>query len=210
MTVTEPAPERTATSFDLDIEGMTCAACAARVEKALNRLPGAAATVNFAAERATVRGIEDPAQAVAAVERAGYRAQPVGEDHTRSRTAAFDRISSLRRRLTIAALLTVPLMDATIVLALVPGLRFPGWEWACVLLAIPIVTWAAAPFHRATWNNLRHRTVTMDTLVSLGIAVAFGWAVASIRGAATAAGDGSGSAWHPVARKRSTSTWPPA
>ncbi|MEU5155155.1 heavy metal translocating P-type ATPase [Glycomyces sp. NPDC021274] len=180
MTVTEPAPERTANSFDLDIEGMTCAACAGRVEKALNRVPGAAATVNFAAERATVTGIEDAAQAVAAVERAGYRAQPVGADHGRSRAAAFDRIRSLRRRLTIAALLTVPLMDATIILALVPGLRFPGWEWACVLLAVPIVTWAAAPFHRATWNNLRHGTVTMDTLVSLGIAVAFGWAVASI------------------------------
>ena len=180
MTVTEPAPERTANSFDLDIDGMTCAACAGRVEKALNRLPGAAATVNFAAERATVIGVEDAAHAVAAIERAGYRARPVDGDQGRSRTAAFDRISSLRRRLTIAALLTVPLMDATIVLALVPGLRFPGWEWACVLLAVPIVTWAAAPFHRATWNNLGHGTVTMDTLVSLGIAVAFGWAVASI------------------------------
>ncbi|MDN3239148.1 heavy metal translocating P-type ATPase [Glycomyces tritici] len=180
MTVTETAPERTATSFDLDIEGMTCAACAGRVEKALNRLPGVTATVNFAAERATITGVADATQAVAAVERAGYRAQPVGADQGRSRTVAFDRISSLRRRLTVAALLTVPLMDATIVLALVPGLRFPGWEWACVLLAVPIVTWAAAPFHRATWNNLRHGAVTMDTLVSLGIAVAFGWAVASI------------------------------
>src|SRR5699024_5953523 len=87
------------------------------------------------------------------------------------------RITSLRRRLVLAALLTVPLMDITIVLALVPGWRFPGWEAVSVLLALPIVTWAAWPFHRTTWRNLRHGAVSMDTLVSLGITVSFGWAV---------------------------------
>nr|WP_231979396.1 hypothetical protein [Tessaracoccus coleopterorum] len=89
-------------------------------------------------------------------------------------------ITSLRRRLITAAALAIPLMDITIVLALSPQWRFPGWELVCLLLALPIVTWCAWPFHKATLRNLRHGAVSMDTLVSLGIVASFGWAVATL------------------------------
>ncbi|QPZ37974.1 heavy metal translocating P-type ATPase [Paramicrobacterium chengjingii] len=170
-------------ALDLDISGMTCAACARRVERTLNKLDGASATVNYATERARVHGIgeADAAQAIARVEKAGYGAHVHDDsDDTWSKRATENRITSLRRRLVVSALLTVPLMDITIVLALVPGWRFPGWELVCVLAALPIVTWAAWPFHRATLRNLRHGSVSMDTLVSLGIAASFGWAVLSL------------------------------
>ena len=157
---------------ELSIGGMTCAACAGRVERALGKLDGVTASVNFATERAVVTGLapSDADQAVAAVKKAGYEASVrVDGDDEWSRRAAVDRVTSLRRRLLVSAILTVPLMDITLVLALVPGLRFPGWELLCVLLSLPVVTWAAWPFHRATARNLRHGSVTMDTLVSLGI-----------------------------------------
>ncbi|WP_091030015.1 heavy metal translocating P-type ATPase [Microbacterium oxydans] len=169
--------------LELDVSGMTCAACAGRVERALNKLDGVTATVNYATERAVLTGIstEESARAIAQIESAGYGAHlRDGSDDAWSQRATEFRISSLRRRLAVAALLTVPLMDITLVLALVPGWRFPGWEWVCVLLALPIVTWAAWPFHRATFRNLRHGMVSMDTLVSLGIAASFGWAVATL------------------------------
>lgn len=168
---------------ELDISGMTCAACAARVERALHRIDGVSASVNYATERALITGLREGGTDVAlrAVEKAGYGARVRdGADDAWSRRATEVRITSLRRRLVLAALLTVPLMDATIVLALVPGWRFPGWEWACVLLALPIVTWAAWPFHSATVRNLRQGAASMDTLVSLGIAVSFGWAVVTL------------------------------
>lgn len=192
--VLELPGQRVAAPVELDISGMTCAACARRVEQALQRMDGVTASVNYATERALVSGLPDreiPA-AVAVVEKAGYGARLHDDaDDTWSRRATEVRIASLRRRLIVAALLTVPLMDATIVLALVPGWRFPGWEWACVVLALPIVTWAAWPFHRATARNLRHGTVSMDTLVSLGIATSFGWAVITLlTGVST--GDGGG------------------
>lgn len=193
--VLELPEHRVTAPVELDITGMTCAACARRVERALQRLDGVAATVNYATERALVSGLDDGdvAAAVAAVEKAGYGARPHDDaDDTWSRRATEVRIASLRRRLVLAALLTVPLMDATIVLALVPGWRFPGWEWACVLLALPIVTWAAWPFHRATVRNLRHGSVSMDTLVSLGIATSFGWAVITLL---TGAGSGDGAGY---------------
>jgi Cu+-exporting ATPase len=163
---------------DIDITGMTCTACARRVEKSLNRIDGATAWVNFATERARVTGLDDPEVALAAVKKAGYGAQVhrPGDDAW-SQRAAEVRLSSLRRRLILATVLTVPLMDATIALALVEAWRFPGWEWVCVLVALPIVTWAAWPFHRSAWKNLVNRTTNMDTLVSLGIIAAFGWAV---------------------------------
>lgn len=164
--------------IDIDITGMTCTACARRVEKSLNRIDGATAWVNFATERARVTGLDDPEAALAAVKKAGYGAQlhKPGDDAW-SQRAAEVRLSSLRRRLILATVLTVPLMDATIALALVEAWRFPGWEWVCVLVALPIVTWAAWPFHRSAWKNLVNRTTNMDTLVSLGITAAFGWAV---------------------------------
>jgi P-type Cu+ transporter len=178
---------------ELSIGGMTCAACAGRVERALGKLDGVTASVNFATERAVVTGLapEQADQAVAAVKKAGYEASVrVDGDDEWSRRAAVDRVTSLRRRLLVSAILTVPLMDITLVLALVPGLRFPGWELLCVLLSLPVVTWAAWPFHRATARNLRHGSVTMDTLVSLGILASFGWAVATIL-----MGEGGSSYW---------------
>ncbi|MFD1722789.1 heavy metal translocating P-type ATPase [Amnibacterium endophyticum] len=175
---------------ELDVVGMTCSACANAVERKLNRLPGVAATVNFATERATVTGLAgDTALGIQAVERAGYRAAVhVPGDDEWTRRATGDRIDSLRRRLTVSALLAVPLCDLTILLALVPSWRFPGWQLLCVLLAVPIVTWAAWPFHRATLRNLRTGSLSMDTLVSLGAVVSFAWAVVVLVGGPSAAG----------------------
>lgn len=182
MTQLEAPPEALPT-FDLNISGMTCAACAGRVERALNKIDGAHATVNYATERATITGLspEASASAISAVTKAGYGAAMRAEvDDEWSRRSTETRISSLRRRLIVSAVLTIPLMDLTIILALVPSLRFPFWELLCVLLAIPIVFWAAYPFHKATVRNLRHGMVSMDTLVSLGILASFGWAVVTI------------------------------
>ncbi|MGO2049914.1 MAG: heavy metal translocating P-type ATPase, partial [Microbacterium sp.] len=182
MTTTDTAPAVLA-PVELDISGMTCAACAGRVERALGKLDGVTASVNYATERAIVSGLADTEvdTAIRQVENAGYGAHlRDGSDDAWSARATEVRISSLRRRLAVSALLTVPLMDITIVLALVPGWRFPGWEWVCVLMALPIVTWAAWPFHRATLRNLRHGAVSMDTLVSLGIAASFGWAILTL------------------------------
>jgi Cu+-exporting ATPase len=164
---------------ELDISGMTCAACAARIEKRLNKLPDVRATVNYATERAVVLGL-DPASAdvaVKAVEAAGYGARPVAEGEAPD--GYSDRVSMLRNRLLVAALLTVPLGDAAIVLALSPHLRFPGWQWVLIVCALPVVFWCAWPFHRAAWRNLRHGATSMDTLVSLGVLAAFGWSVVS-------------------------------
>jgi len=175
---------------EFDIAGMTCSACANRIERKLNRIDGVTASVNFATERATVVGLGgDVAGAVTAVEGAGYKAalHTPGDDEW-SRRATSDRIDSLRRRLTVSALLSVPLCDLTILLALVPAWRFPGWQLVCVLLAVPIVTWAAWPFHRATLRNLRSGSLSMDTLVSLGALVSFVWAIVVLIGGPSAAG----------------------
>ncbi|MGH1525364.1 heavy metal translocating P-type ATPase [Leifsonia sp. L25] len=178
MTTTTPvALEK---RLELDIGGMTCTACANAVERKLNKLDGVTASVNFATERAVVSGLGegDASTAIAAVEGAGYTAAVhVPGDDAWSARAAETRTSSLRRRLAVSALLAIPLCDLTILLALVPAWRFPGWQALCVLLALPIVTWAAWPFHRATLRGLRHGTLSMDTLVSLGVVVSFGWAL---------------------------------
>ncbi|MEV4264644.1 heavy metal translocating P-type ATPase [Kribbella sp. NPDC049584] len=163
---------------------MTCAACANRVERALNKLDGVTASVNYATERAIVTGTgPDLAdRATSAVDKAGYEAtvrDPESADEL-AEQLTIKRVTALRRRLIVAILLAIPLMDATIVLAAVPSLRFPGWEIVSLLVALPVVTWAAYPFHRATIRNLRHRAVSMDTLVSLGIVVSFGWAAVSV------------------------------
>ena len=175
---------------ELDIAGMTCSACATRIERKLGRLDGVTASVNFATERATVIGLRgDTAAGLAAVEKSGYRAavHTPGDDEW-SRRATSDKIDALRRRLAVSALLSVPLCDLTILLALVPAWRFPGWQLICVLLAVPIVTWAAWPFHRATWRNLRSGSLSMDTLVSLGAIVSFVWAIVVLVGGPSTAG----------------------
>lgn len=165
--MTSPSDLRT---VELDIEGMTCTSCAARVERKLNRMPGVEATVNFATERAMVSlppslSITD---AIATVESTGYTAH----EHVRTSELGSDA-RSLRRRLIISAALTAPI----VLMAMVMPLQFPGWQWVSLLLALPVVTWCAWPFHRATLVNLRHGAVTMDTLVSLGITAAFLWSV---------------------------------
>ena len=164
---------------ELDVSGMTCAACANRIERKLNKIEGARATVNYATERAVVIGLTaDRAQdLIDAVRAAGYDAKPVVEGSEPD--GYSDRVRLLRNRLIVAALLTIPLGDAAIVLALTPNLRFPGWEWALIVGAIPVVFWCAWPFHRAAWRNLRHGSTSMDTLVSLGVLSAFGWSVAT-------------------------------
>ncbi|RNI20684.1 heavy metal translocating P-type ATPase [Flexivirga caeni] len=172
--------DTTPESLELDVGGMTCAACATRVERKLNKLDGVYATVNLAIDRATVTGLgaDRAGEAIRAVEQAGYTAtmhDPA--DDTWTERAAQLRLSSLRRRLAVSALLAIPLCDLTILLALVPGWRFTGWQVLCVLLAVPIVTYCAAPFHRATWRGLQHGVLSMDTLVSMGALISFGWAL---------------------------------
>ena len=167
---------------ELDISGMTCAACANRIEKKLNKLDGVRATVNYATERAVVLGLppERASDAVSAVVAAGYGASEVVEGEEPD--GYSDRVKLLRNRLIVAAFLTIPLGDVAIVLALAPQMRFPGWQWVLIACALPVVLWSAWPFHRAAWRNLRHGTTSMDTLVSLGVIAAFTWSVVSTTG----------------------------
>src|SRR5215218_601759 len=150
---------------------MSCAGCAARVEKALNGVDGAAATVNLATERATVlveQGGTAPADLVRAVEGAGYEAR-LGAVEAPAPAAPVARLA-------VAAGLTVPLA----LLAMVDPLQFGGWEWLALALAAPVVLWAGAPFHRGALRSARHGGATMDTLVSLGTLAAFGWSVVAL------------------------------
>ncbi len=156
----------------LDIEGMTCASCVARVEKRLTRLEGVDATVNLATETARVRfpAALDPDELVQAVRAAGYDAAvraPAAATHDH----ADD--TSLRARLTVSATLAVPVT----VLSMVPALQFAGWQWLCLLLTTPIVLWGGWPFHRATLAAGRHGAMTMDTLITLGTGAAYAWSL---------------------------------
>ncbi|MEL4503367.1 cation-translocating P-type ATPase [Luteococcus sp. H138] len=172
--------DKSGQQLELDISGMTCAACANRIERKLNKLDGVTAMVNLATERALVQGLgpADAPLAIQTVEKAGYGAAVHDdEDDTWTQRAAEERTSSLRRRLGVAAIISVPLMALTFQLALIPSVRFPGWQLTCVLMALPIVTWCAWPFHRATIRGLQHRSLSMDTLISLGATVSFLWAV---------------------------------
>ncbi|MBD0323233.1 MAG: cation-translocating P-type ATPase, partial [Aldersonia sp.] len=157
MTVTTAADRH---SIELAIEGMTCASCAARIEKRLNKLDGVQASVNFATETAQIRypGAVSPDELVAQVERAGY-----GASVPQTQTPEHD-LARLRLRLIVGAVLAVPV----IALAMVSAWQFDGWQWASLALATPVLLWCGAPFHRATWVNLRHGAATMDTLISLG------------------------------------------
>ena len=181
MTATPDAPVTSGLDqrVELDVSGMTCAACANRIEKKLNKMPGVRATVNYATERAVILGLapDQAPEAVGVVEAAGYGASPVVEGEEGQGYA--DRVKMLRNRLIVAALLTVPLGDVAIVLALAPQMRFPGWQWVLLIAALPVVFWSAWPFHKAAWRNLRHGSTSMDTLVSLGILAAFTWSLVS-------------------------------
>ncbi|HEY2306976.1 MAG TPA: heavy metal translocating P-type ATPase [Streptosporangiaceae bacterium] len=170
---------------DLSVQGMTCAACAARVEKKLNSINDVCATVNFATERATVTAPASvPVQRlIEAVEQAGYGAAVLaGADGEGPAGAApggpdADRVSYLKKRFIVALVFFIPLSDLAVLLSLFPSFRFPGWQWVLVILAAPVVIWAAWPFHQAALKGARHGTCTMDTLVSLGITAACGWSV---------------------------------
>ncbi|MFF1285541.1 heavy metal translocating P-type ATPase [Streptomyces sp. NPDC058299] len=167
---------------ELLIGGMTCASCAARVEKKLNRMDGVSATVNFATEKARVAyadGVE-VADLIATVEKTGYTAEeppppdPAPEAADGPQTPGRDpELGALRHRLLVSALLAAPV----VLLAMIPALQFDNWQWLSLTLAAPVVVWGAAPFHRAAWTNARHGAATMDTLVSVGTLAAFGWSL---------------------------------
>ena len=166
---TTAAPER----VQLDIGGMTCAACAARIERKLNRLDGVEAAVNYATEQASVSydpAQADPAALMAAVASIGYSASRPAAG--RGDAASAER--ALRRRLLLAVTFSVPLA----LVSMVPPLMFDGWEWVALALAAPVVLWAGWPFHRAAALNARHGAATMDTLISIGTLAALGWSAA--------------------------------
>jgi len=167
---------------DLAIGGMTCASCAARIEKKLNKLDGVAATVNYATETAQVSFPDtmQPADLVAEFEKVGYTAVLPPPPKTESDTAEVaatpavnDPARSLRQRLLISMALSVPV----VALAMVPGWQFDNWQWASLALAGPVVVYGGWPFHKAAWTNLRHGAATMDTLISMGTLAAFGWSL---------------------------------
>jgi len=162
---------------ELPVTGMTCASCAARIERRLNRLEGVSAAVNYATERATVDYDPDRVNAedlVAAVRAAGYDAAlPSAASETGPEDPA---LATLRCRLIGSALLSVPV----VALAMVPALQFDRWAWAAGVLATPVVWWGGWGFHRAAWQNLRHRTATMDTLISVGSLAAWVWSVVAL------------------------------
>lgn len=171
------APAGGSTGVELEIGGMTCASCAMRIEKKLNRLDGVTATVNYATEKAkvTVPAGYDPAALIAEVEKTGYTAalpRPMDADAAQPE-AGDPELASLRTRLIVSAVLTVPV----IAMSMVPALQFPYWQWASLALAAPVIVWGALPFHRAAWANLRHGAATMDTLVSMGTGAAFLWSL---------------------------------
>ena len=163
---------------NLEIGGMTCASCATRIERKLNRIEGVTATVNYATEKARVQadGV-DTAALIAAVESAGYTAAlPAPPAASNIDAVANDldpEVAALRRRLFVSAALTVPVA----VLSMIPALQFTNWQWLALALAAPVAVWGAWPFHRAAAINARHGAATMDTLISVGVIAAFGWSL---------------------------------
>jgi len=176
-------------SLDLEIGGMTCASCAARIEKKLNKMPGVTASVNYATEKAHVQVSDDvaPEDLLATVEATGYTAtlpppppsagQPTGELPGSPADAAQQgkdaEAAAWRQRLLVSTVLTLPVL----LMAMVPALQFDNWQWVSLTLASPVVVWGALPFHRAAWTNLRHGAATMDTLISVGVGAAYLWSL---------------------------------
>ncbi|MDQ7878420.1 heavy metal translocating P-type ATPase [Microbacterium sp. QXD-8] len=170
------AAASTPARVELEIGGMTCASCAARIEKRLNRLDGVEASVNYATEKASVSvpaglGLQ---ALIDEVVKTGYTAALPAPPAAEAATDAADpELTSLRHRLIGSIVLTTPV----ILLAMIPALQFTYWQWASLALAAPVVVWGAWPFHRAAWINLRHGAATMDTLISLGVSAAFLWSL---------------------------------
>ncbi|MEO7369919.1 MAG: heavy metal translocating P-type ATPase, partial [Ilumatobacteraceae bacterium] len=180
-TATSVSDSHGESQIQLDIGGMTCTSCAARIEKKLNRIAGVTASVNYATEKAKVTFADTitPAELIATVEATGYTAHvpppkttgPVANPVDRE--GVDDPTRALRQRLITSAVLAVPV----IAMAMVPALQFDGWQWLSLTLAAPVITWGAWPFHRAAWTNLRHAAATMDTLISVGTIAAFAWSL---------------------------------
>jgi len=179
-------------AVQLDLTGMTCASCANRIERGLNKLPGIEATVNYATEKATIRRVDaalatDTDTLIAAVKKTGYGAtvtvsrevraasgsHETGGGPTGTATTPADELAPLRQRLVISAWLTLPVF----VLSMIPALQFTNWQWLALALASPVAVWGAWPFHRAAAVNARHFTATMDTLISSGVTAAYLWSV---------------------------------
>ncbi|GAA1106319.1 heavy metal translocating P-type ATPase [Pseudonocardia alni] len=181
MTATLPQPGQDVQEIEFAIGGMTCASCANRVERKLNKLDGVTATVNYATEKAKVSaptGV-DADRLVAAVASAGYTAT-LPTDPAADADAGGDAgggeneaLRSLRHRLVVSAVLAVPV----IAMAMAPALQFVNWQWLSLVLTVPVWAWAGAMFHRAAWTNLRHGAATMDTLISMGTTAAMAWSV---------------------------------
>lgn len=183
-TLTEAPAEGPRHQVELTIGGMTCATCAARIEKKLNRMDGVTATVNYATEKAKVtypEGVQ-VTDLIATVVKTGYTAEepppPAPPKDTPAppddrATAEDPELAHLRQRLTVSALLAVPV----VLMAMVPALQFDNWQWLSLTLAAPVVVWGGLPFHRAALTNARHGAATMDTLVSVGTLAAFGWSL---------------------------------
>jgi P-type Cu+ transporter len=169
---------------ELSIRGMTCAACAARVEQKLGEIPDVTAFVNVATGKATVimPSSVHVERLVDAVEQAGYSAEPAWPAEaagagSEDETGDAARAAYLRRRLIVALVFFIPLSDLSVQLSLFPSFRFPGWQWVLLALAVPVAGWAAWPFHTAAVRAARHGFTTMDTLVSVGIIASCGWSV---------------------------------
>ena len=174
--------------IDLDISGMTCAACANRVERKLNKLDGVTATVNYATERAHVTAPEgyEAQLLLDTVDKAGYKAHlpapppsaaggdgAAGASESEGKTPAERELTALRQRAIGAAVLSIPV----ILISMFPALQFTNWQWLALTLTAPVVVWAGWPFHRATWANLKQGDASMDTLISVGTGAAFLWSL---------------------------------
>jgi Cu+-exporting ATPase len=170
--------------LDLPIQGMTCASCANRIERKLNKLEGVEATVNFATEQASVSfdaAAIEPTELLDAVKAAGYAAELPAHDHGAEASAdhadpAEAELRDLRTRLIASAILALPIL----LISMIPSLQFDNWQWLSLQLATPVVLWAGWPFHKAAWENLKHGAATMDTLISLGTLTAWGWSVVAL------------------------------
>ncbi|MDR8407670.1 heavy metal translocating P-type ATPase [Nonomuraea sp. 3-1Str] len=165
-------------AVELSIGGMTCASCANRIERKLNKMDGVTATVNYATEKAKVSFPEgvDPQQLIAEVEKAGYTAALPAPPKSEAGAAEHepeDELRPLRQRLITSVVLAVPV----IAMAMIPPLQFTHWQWLSLTLAAPVVVYAGWPFHKAAWTNLRHGAATMDTLISIGTIAAMGWSL---------------------------------
>ncbi|MFZ7086550.1 heavy metal translocating P-type ATPase [Curtobacterium sp. RRHDQ10] len=179
MTDTAASTDPRTRAVELDLTGMTCASCANRIERRLNKLPGVQASVNYATEKASVLAPSDTDDTalIATVESAGYGASvPLPPEHEAGSdptSSARDGTRDDRHRLLVVTALTVPV----VVLSMVPAIQFANWQWLALVLAAPVAVWGAWPFHRAAAVNARHGAATMDTLVSVGVVAAFGWSL---------------------------------